>query len=331
MGAEVQYRVGAKVLADPAIESREGVGRRKTALEQQPHGVALIAHAGLHADEYVAELRSQNVERAIAAQLSSRCRSPLSLDLTQPRLPSHVCIDADLSVHVGVGATHAGITLDDALAQRIDALGYLDPIAALCHGAECAMQGFEYGQIGRSTGIAGIGREVEQHDGHPTRGPLAAPQIHQLRGARRQHLGALSVRVHVARSRGLGTIAATAEYDRAGATIQLRNRHHDRGFHWQQAALRFFPLFQCLEFHRVGHQVRYVEPRQHLARGLGIVVRGAADEREAGQRHHGIDGRPTILHEELLDGLAGIEAAGEGRQHTQTALLERGYDAVIVR
>ena len=76
VGAEMQHRVGAEVLAQPAVEGGEGVGRREALLEQQPHRVALVAEGGLHADEDVAEARAEHEDRAAVALLAARAPDP---------------------------------------------------------------------------------------------------------------------------------------------------------------------------------------------------------------------------------------------------------------
>ena len=56
-------------------------------------------------------------------------------------------------------------------------------------------------------------------------------------------------------------------------------------------------------------EVGHVQPGQHLLGGLGVVVGRAADQREAGERDHGVDHRPAAREEELLD----RRAASRGR------------------
>ena len=49
------------------------------------------------------------------------------------------------------------------------------------------------------------------------------------------------------------------------------------------------PLLQRLEFDRMRRDIGHIERRQQFLGGAGIVVGGAADQREAGQRNHRID------------------------------------------
>ena len=63
----------------------------------------------------------------------------------------------------------------------------------------------------------------------------------------------------------------------------------------------------------------------------GVVIGGAADQREAGQRYQRIDLRLAVLQEIAFDRRAGIEAAGESRNDVQSLGFERRDDAVIVR
>jgi hypothetical protein len=88
-------------------------------------------------------------------------------------------------------------------------------------------------------------------------------------------------------------------------------------------ALGGSPLLERLEFDRMGGEVGHVERASMSSAAFGVVVGGAADQREAGQRHHRIDGGAAVLHEEALDRRARVEAAGEGRDHAQAARLQR--------
>ena len=49
------------------------------------------------------------------------------------------------------------------------------------------------------------------------------------------------------------------------------------------------PLLQRLELDGVRGDIGHVEPRQHLLGGPGVVVGGAADQREAGERNERVD------------------------------------------
>ena len=86
MGAEVQHRIRAEILAHPAVEGREGVGRGEALLEQQAHRVAFVAEGGLDADEDVAEALAEHEQRAAVALLLAGRRAPRGLDLRQPGL-----------------------------------------------------------------------------------------------------------------------------------------------------------------------------------------------------------------------------------------------------
>jgi hypothetical protein len=114
-----------------------------------------------------------------------------------------------------------------------------------------------------------------------------------------------------------GRTGAAAEDDRTGGAVELGDGDHDGRLDRQQAALGTAPLVQRLELDRVGREVGHVQRRQHVLGRLGIVVGRAADQREAGERDHGVDDRPAVLHEEALDRRAGVQTGGEGRDHAQ--------------
>ena len=98
----------------------------------------------------------------------------------------------------------------------------------------------------------------------------------------------------------------------------------------QQAALGAAPLLERLELHRRDGEVGHVEPGEHVLGRLGVVVGRPADQREAGQRHQGVDQRLAVTQEEPLDRRTRIEPGGKGRDHAQAARLQRRDDAVVV-
>lgn len=80
MGAEVQYGMGAEVLAQPAVESGERMGRRKSLLEQQAHRVAFVPERRLDTDKHIAETLTQHEDAAAITLLLAWRRAPLGLD-----------------------------------------------------------------------------------------------------------------------------------------------------------------------------------------------------------------------------------------------------------
>ena len=90
------------------------------------------------------------------------------------------------------------------------------------------------------------------------------------------------------------------------------------------------PIARASGTRRVGGEIGHVEPRQHLLGGARVVVGGAADEREAGERDDGVDQRASVLDEELLDRRSRVEAGGEGGDDSEAARFERGDHAVVM-
>jgi hypothetical protein len=345
VGAEVQHRVRAEVLAQPAVERRERVRRREAALEQQPHRVALVAHARLHADHHVAEALAQHEDRAAVALLAARRRAPLRLDLAQPALAAHVVVGGDPGVDVGGRAVLRGVALQHALAQRLDRLGHVDGVALRLHRGQRVVQRVEHREVGGGADVGALGRVVEQHHRDLARGALGAAHRHQLADPRREHRHALGAHVHVEpallRAEGAGVVAAgagraggagaPAEDHRSGRAVELGDRHHDRALDRQQTAVRRAPLHERLELDRVGGEVRHVERGERALGGRRVVVRRAAHQREARQRHHRVDRRPAVLHEEPVDRRTRVEAGREDRHHLQALDLHRRDHAVVVR
>ncbi len=74
MGAEMEHRVGGKILAQPAVESAERMGRGEAALEQQAHRIAFVAERRLDADEDAC--RTARRGRGSCRRRSAACRAP---------------------------------------------------------------------------------------------------------------------------------------------------------------------------------------------------------------------------------------------------------------
>ena len=192
------------------------------------------------------------------------------------------------------------------------------------------MQGRIDAEIGRRADRAGVGREAEQHDGELARRTLGPAQLHELGHPGGQHRGPLGDDGHVAApdARGLGRPAP--EGHRPGGAVEFGDRHHHGGLDRREAADIVPPLLDRLELDRMGRQIGHVEPGQDVGRRRGVVIGRAADQREPGQRHQRVDGRHAIAQEIGLESRAGVETAGEGRDHAQALGLERRDDAVIM-
>ena len=158
MGAEMQHRMGGELLPDPAIERGEGMGRRKIALEQQPHRVALISEGRLQPHKHIAELLAQHKDAAAIALLPPRCGPPMLFDLAQPFLAADMRVRADPHGDVGIRAMECRIALDDRAAQIIDAFWHLDAIPCGRERMQRVEQGVEHREIGRRADGAGIGQ-----------------------------------------------------------------------------------------------------------------------------------------------------------------------------
>ena len=62
MRSKMQNSIGCKCFAEIGVIRGKGVVRGKSAFEQKPHGVALIAKRRLKSDEQIAELTAENVD-----------------------------------------------------------------------------------------------------------------------------------------------------------------------------------------------------------------------------------------------------------------------------
>ena len=343
MGAEMQHCVGAEIFAHPAIEGREGVGRREALFEEQAHGVALVAEGGLHAHEDIAEALAQDLDAGAIGLLPAGRRAPLGLDLLQPALAAHMLFGGHAHMHIGERAETLGVAFDDGAAQGVHGGGRLHRIARALHGVQHAEERFEHREIGGGAGVARIGREVEEHHADLATGALGPAQQRQFLDAGGEGFGALGADMHVAGVLGLrehalalataaggSSIGAAAEHGGARGAVELGNRHHDGGFHGQQAPVRILPLLHGLELDGMGGDIGNVEPGEDFLRRLGVVIGGAAHQGETHQRHHGVDGGLAVLHEEFFDGRAGVKASREGGDDAQAPRFQRRDHAVVV-
>ena len=144
-------------------------------------------------------------------------------------------------------------------------------VAGRLQRAQRVLQAGEHGKVGRGPSGARVGREVEQHGRDPALGAGGPAQRHEVGHPRGQHRGAFGVGDHVALAgdavaAGAGGLrgtpaAASAEHHWVGGAVQLRERHHHRGLHRQQAAGVGVPLPQGLELDRRGREVGHVQRR----------------------------------------------------------------------
>ena len=344
VGAEVQHGVGVEILAEVAIEGREGVSRRKAPLEQQAHGIALIAEARLQADEHIAEPRAQHEQGAAVGQLAPRRRAPLGLDGLQERLAADVILHRNTHRHIGVRAVAGGVAAQQLLAQGVHRLRDLHRIAGGGEPLQGVVQGGEDRQERRRARGPGLGREVEQDHGQAPLGPLGPAERDHAADPRGDGLGPFRADLHprgpgrgvehaVARTAFAGlTIAVGAAAEHAGRhrAVELGDRDHDGGFHRVQPRRIAPPGLESLELQRLGRDIGHTEARQDLLRRAGVVVGGTAHQGEAGEGQDHIHHRLAVLHEELLDRRTAVQAAGEGWNDPQALGLQRLDDAVIM-
>ena len=163
MGAEMQHRLGAEILGEPAIEGGESMGRCEAALKQQAHRVALIAETGLHADEHVSKLHAKDEDVAAIGLNPARRRPPDGLDFLQPGGAPHMLIHINARADIGGGAELLAVAVDDHLAQDIVVFWDIHRVASCLHRGQRVVQRGENTQISRGASGPGIGREVEQH------------------------------------------------------------------------------------------------------------------------------------------------------------------------
>ena len=208
--------------------------------------VALVAHAGLDADEDVAEAFAQTRDRAAVAELPPGAGPQTASISGQPGLAAHVVVGGDARMHVGWRAQALGIALDHALAQALDSYGGTSTVVTLVAPQRReVVQALEDRQEGRGAGVAGIRREVEDHAGDAA---LPARRAAVRSGARRAaSASARSLQVCMSWPSGLepaaaaapgaglaAGVAAAAVDHRPGRPVELGDRDHHRRLDRQQ-------------------------------------------------------------------------------------------------
>ena len=137
MGTKMQHGIGTETLAQPTIEMRERVCRRKPTLKQHAHGVTFVTHGGLNPHQHIAERFAQHEKMLAVGPILARCRPPLRLDLCEPGFRKHVVIHRHTLEHIGLGAKLFGIALQDRVAEFGVRIGEVDVVTLFLHRREC--------------------------------------------------------------------------------------------------------------------------------------------------------------------------------------------------
>ena len=328
--AEMQHGMRPEILAEVAVEGREGMRRSEAALEQEPHRVTLDAEGRLDSDEDVAEMRAEHEQAAAVALLASRRRTPLPLDLAQVAFAADMVVDGNTQGDIGMGAEACGVADEQPGAQRVGSRGNVDDIASAFCGKQGVVQRSVDAEIGRRPNGAGVGRKAEQHDRQLALVARRLAQLDETRDARRQHGRPLGNDVHVAPADPGAGGGATAEGHRPDRSIEFGNRHHHRRLDRRQAPFVGLPLLDRLEFDGMRGEVGNVERGQGVGRRRRVVVGGTADEREAGQRDERVDDRAAVAQEEFFDRRTVVEPMGESGDDPQPLGLQGRDDAVVM-
>src|SRR5712692_8546955 len=80
----MQDRVGVPDVLEIGVEGAETMVRRLALSHEQAHGITLVAEAGLHAYENVAEMAAEDERVRAAAVEMARRRGPAGLDFGPP-------------------------------------------------------------------------------------------------------------------------------------------------------------------------------------------------------------------------------------------------------
>ena len=180
---------------------------------------------------------------------------------------------------------------------------------------------------------AGVRREVEQHDGDLALGAGGVRRNATSRATRapacRARSGCDTMIARAARRppRWTGrqrSSAQTAPSSSGIATIIVAST----GSSPRASAS---PLLQGLEFHRMRGDIGHIQRRQHFLGRVGVVVGGAADQAESGQRDDRVDrsAAPSCMKYRRSPGADRVRWRRPGP--AQSLRLQRRDHAVIMR
>ena len=250
MGAKVKHRMGRHLLPEVAVKGGEGVRGREAALEEQAHGIAFVAEAGLNQYGDVAEVRPKHKELCAIGELLSRSGSPGRLKGLKVGLLLHVAVHGNGRKHVGVRAVARSVALQHGATQSVRIFRCVDGIARALHAGQRVGQGTPHRKVRRRAHGAALGRKIKEHDPHAALRPRRAPQRrkgrHPISEARHALLDGLHVRFPVA------ALWSASEDRRSRRAVELGDGHHDGGLHRSETLSTPLPLIDGLELQGVG-------------------------------------------------------------------------------
>ena len=178
MGAEVEHGIRTPDLLQVGVIGSEAMMGTGAAGVQKPHGVALVAEGGLHADEHVAEVATEHQQvLAIAVEVARRL-APVLLQPFGVRgetfvlLHAHAVRDRELR-----SSLHRFGIVDHGFHQTLRSLRQvLDVVPLGLHLLHHPMDGAEHIEVGRRADIAFVRREAEHRDRQLLVGAWLDPQ-----------------------------------------------------------------------------------------------------------------------------------------------------------
>ena len=336
MHAEMQQSIGFKGVAQPQVELREGMGGGKAALEQQAHRVAFIAERGLQSDKDIAELFAQHEHPAAIGLHATGGGAPDGFHLGQMGGVAHDDIGIDKGRDIGGLAVKRGIAPQNSCAQVIDRYRHIKGVAIGLHRGQRVVQAFKHRQVSCGASSARIRRKAEQHDAQLFVGIFGLMQLGQpigFLGQRGDTLGAGGHRaaVFVAFAHVVATLAAieamtTRKNGGVCCAVNFRQRDQHGGFNRAKALACLRPLAEGLKLQGVRGDIGHIQRRQGGHGGGAVVVGGAPDKAETGQRHHRVN-----AFEIGVDRGAAIKPTRKGRDAGDALGLKRGDHRIIMR
>ena len=113
-----------------------------------------------------------------------------------------------------------------------------------------------------------------------------------------------------------------------GCPINFGQGDEHRGFNRAKTRARVGPLTKGLELQRMCCDIGHIQFGQGCNRCRAVVIGGAADQRKAGQRDHGIH---TLAGLEIgVDRGAAIKPTGKGGNAGDAARFKRGDDGIVM-
>ena len=161
MHPKMQDHISLVLIAEPQIKRRERMGGGKAGLKQKTHRIAFVPKRGLHPDEDIAKMLTQNKDAPPVGLHFTRRGTPNAFDCGKRRGRSHDRIGIHVRRNIGLLTVLLGITLKDRGAQNINAFGNIYAIALRLHGVQSIVEALKNAEVCSGSNGTSIRRKAK--------------------------------------------------------------------------------------------------------------------------------------------------------------------------